>query len=286
MTPLTRLAAVTFLTSLSAALAASLKAPALPATPFCQAYHCALIGTVPIRPDFQLDLYTLQDASLAELRVWRDRDGVPGAAYVLHNPVDVTETKLPVIAQFLSAATGVPITPRDVRRAWSATEAEAREAEAAYTPVLVVHFMHGEMPYTLHVVRDFVETNRTPDWAHTFRLYKSQAIPQLFSVAPDPWGQKPVLSDLLEHQRAGYTLDRWLDLTPTQRAAFEKLVAQDAAFVQAGTPVGASIQMDPAAFNARLKTFLRTQDEQVRRLLGAQYPNFRAWVRTNWAGHQ
>lgn len=262
----------------SLALAAPVP-PTLPGTPFCQRYACARVGTLPIRPSTLLDLYTLPGASLAELRVWRDGVGVPGAAYVLHTPVDVADSKLPVIAQFLSAAVGVPVSARDVRRAWTASPDELRRAAAASRPASVIHRMRGGVPYTLQVVQDITETNATPDWSVTVRLYRSQALPQLWSQRPDPWGQKPVLSRVAGQQLATFELNRWLDLSPAQQRSLDALVAEDAAFVQASAAVG----QDAAHFNTQLARFLEQQDARLRALLGAQYPSFRAWVRTGWA---
>lgn len=274
--------AVTLLAALFAALAAPLTQPAFPRTPFCQTYGCVAVGSLAVTPGVQLDLYTFRGPSRAELRVWREGDRVPGAAYVLHRPAGSGESKFPVIAGFLSAATGVPVTGNDLRRASTAPRDEVRRAQIENSAPFVVHLLHRGVPYTLQVVNDGAESSGTPDWALTVRLYRNERIPRLLTLVPDVWGMRPVLSFLQQNERAAYGLDRWLDLTPAQRAAFERLVAEDASFVRASAAGGGG-PTDPAALSVRQTAFLKAQDAQLRRLLGGQYLRFRAWVHTNWA---
>ncbi|WP_019586646.1 hypothetical protein [Deinococcus apachensis] len=271
-------AAVTVLAVLSTALAAP---PTFQSTAFCQRYGCVALGRLTVTPDTRLELYTFRSPSRAELRVWRDGTGVPGAAYVLHRPEGGGEAKFPVIAQFLSAATGVPVTERDVRRASRASPGEVRRGREENASPFVVHLPRGGVVYTVQVVEGAAQSAGTPDWALTVRLYRDERIPRLLTLFPDVWGLRPVLSFLRANERAAYGLDRWLDLTPAQRAAFDRLVAEDAAFVQRSTPVGGA--SDPGALGTRMTAFLQGQDARLRRLLGTQYPSFRAWVRTNWA---
>ncbi|GBF06744.1 hypothetical protein DAERI_100107 [Deinococcus aerius] len=268
-------AALTVLAVLPTALAAP---PAFQNTAFCQRYGCVAVGSLTVTPGTRLELYTFRGPSRAELRVWRDGSGVPGATYVLHRPEGGGGAKFPVIAQFLSAAAGVPVTERDVRRASRASPDEVRRAREENVSPFVVHLLRGGAVYTVQVVED---SGAGPDWSLTVRLYRDERIPRLLTLVPDVWGLKPVLSFLRGGERAAYGLDRWLDLTPSQRAAFDRLVARDAAFVRANAAAGAS--SDPGALGARMTAFLRDQDAALRRLLGGQYPSFRAWVRTNWA---
>jgi hypothetical protein len=273
------------LTALTAGALAAPAPPALPGSAFCHTYHCQRVGTLPVRASQVLDLYTLPGASLAELRVWRDEQGVPGASYVLHTPADVAEAKLPVVAQFLSAAVGVPVRTEDLGRAWSATPDEVTRAARANLPAYVVHLLRGQVPYTLQVVQDLTETDGTPDWAYTVRLYRSARLPQIWARRPPvPWGQQPLLSLLAARQLPTFELGRWLSLSPAQRQGLAGLIAEDAAFVQRTLPVGGRLP-EPANVTAtRLATFLKRQDGQLRQLLGRQYPGLLGWVRTTWAG--
>ncbi|MFC4639599.1 hypothetical protein [Deinococcus hohokamensis] len=103
------------------------------------------------------------------------------------------------------------------------------------------------------------------------------------AAAADPWPAAPVLTRLLTLPAGhadGQRLVRDLKLTSVQVAELRRLAGSEAAYGRAGRQV---IGRDEAArLNRNLHRMTLEKDRKVRLVLAAQYPAFRAWVRTWW----
>lgn len=107
-------------------------------------------------------------------------------------------------------------------------------------------------------------------------------LPVHAQAASDPWPGSPVLTRLfvLPSGRADRDrLIRTLDLTVAQVRELERLAGSERAYAQAARTLD---RADAQALNVKLAAMNAEKDRKVRRLLGAEYTLFRAWVRAWW----
>ncbi|GGN33569.1 hypothetical protein [Deinococcus daejeonensis] len=101
-------------------------------------------------------------------------------------------------------------------------------------------------------------------------------------AASDPWPGSPVLTRLfvLPSGRADRDrLIRTLDLTVAQVRELERLAGSERAYAQAARTLD---RAGAQTLNVKLAAMNAEKDRKVRRLLGAEYTLFRAWVRAWW----
>jgi len=107
-------------------------------------------------------------------------------------------------------------------------------------------------------------------------------LPVHAQAASDPWPGSPVLTRLfvLPSGRADRDrLIRTLDLTVAQVRELERLAGSERAYAQAARTLD---RAGAQTLNVKLAAMNAEKDRKVRRLLGAEYTLFRAWVRAWW----
>ncbi|NTX99840.1 hypothetical protein [Deinococcus sp. JMULE3] len=107
-------------------------------------------------------------------------------------------------------------------------------------------------------------------------------LPVHAQAASDPWPGSPVLTRLFVLPSGRADRDRLigaLDLTVAQVRELERLAGSERAYAQAARTLD---RAGAQALNVKLAAMNAEKDRKVRRLLGADYKLFRAWVRAWW----